>query len=100
MTNGPVEAAFSVYSDFETYVNGVYSHKTGTPLGGHAVRILGWGVDAATSTPYWLVANSWNSDWGEKGFFRIKRGNDECGIESQIVAGKYTPKSITLKSLK
>jgi len=24
---------------------------------------------------------------GDKGFFKIKRGNNECGIESNIVAG-------------
>jgi cathepsin B len=29
---------------------------------------------------YWLVANSWNEDWGSNGFFKIQRGNDECGI--------------------
>jgi len=89
LTNGPVEAAFTVYADFESYTGGVYSHVTGDELGGHAVRILGWGVDPASGTPYWLVANSWNEDWGEKGFFRIKRGSDECGIEDGIVAGKY-----------
>jgi hypothetical protein len=27
---------------------------------------------------------SWNPFWGENGYFRIKRGNDECGIESQV----------------
>jgi len=48
---------------------------------------LGWGVDNSTSTPYWLVANSWNEDWGDSGFFRILRGNNECGIEGGIVAG-------------
>jgi cathepsin B len=89
LTNGPVEAAFTVYADFESYKGGVYSHVTGEELGGHAVKILGWGVDAATQTPYWLVANSWNEDWGEQGFFRIKRGSDECGIEDGIVAGKF-----------
>jgi len=34
-----------------------------------------------------LVANSWNSDWGNGGFFKILRGSDECGIEGQINAG-------------
>uniref|UniRef100_A0A183EE89 Pept_C1 domain-containing protein n=1 Tax=Gongylonema pulchrum TaxID=637853 RepID=A0A183EE89_9BILA len=34
-----------------------------------------------------LMANSWNRDWGEDGYFRILRGADECGIESEIVAG-------------
>jgi len=83
--NGPVEAAFTVYADFLTYKSGVYKHTTGSVLGGHAVKILGWGVE--DSTPYWLVANSWNEDWGDKGFFKILRGKNECGIEDGIVAG-------------
>jgi cathepsin B len=83
--NGPVEAAFTVYADFLAYKSGVYQHTTGSVLGGHAVKILGWGEE--DSTPYWLVANSWNEDWGDKGFFKIRRGNNECGIESGIVAG-------------
>lgn len=84
-TNGPVEAAFTVYADFLSYKTGVYQYKSGVELGGHAVRILGWGEE--NGTPYWLVANSWNGDWGDKGFFKILRGNDQCGIESSIVAG-------------
>lgn len=44
---------------------GVYQHETGNLLGGHAIRILGWGTD--NGTPYWLVANSWNPDWGDSG---------------------------------
>lgn len=83
--NGPVEAAFTVYADFLTYKSGVYQHTSGQALGGHAIKILGWGEE--NSTPYWLVANSWNEDWGDKGFFKIRRGRDECGIESGIVAG-------------
>jgi cathepsin B len=64
----------------------VFIKKTsGSALGGHAIKILGWGVE--NSTPYWLVANSWNQDWGDNGFFKILRGKDECGIESGIVAG-------------
>ncbi|XP_052823557.1 cathepsin B isoform X1 [Octopus bimaculoides] len=85
LTNGPVEAAFSVYKDFLTYKSGVYQHEEGEFMGGHAVKVLGWGVEQGT--PYWLVANSWNPDWGDKGFFKIKRGTNECGIEDQIVAG-------------
>jgi len=85
MNNGPVEAAFTVFDDFPNYKSGVYQHVSGNPLGGHAIRILGWGVEE--STPYWLVANSWNYDWGDKGTFKILRGSDHCGIESGVVAG-------------
>ena len=45
---------------------------SGAVDGGHAVRIVGWGVDAGTK--YWKVANSWNPYWGESGYFRIKKG--------------------------
>lgn len=63
----------------------MYQHVKGAELGGHAIRILGWGVE--NGTPYWLIANSWNSDWGDKGTFKILRGKDHCGIEGSIVAG-------------
>jgi len=88
MTHGPVEAAFSVYADFLAYKSGVYQHVSGSMLGGHAVKILGWGTE--DGTPYWLVANSWNEDWGAMGYFKIRRGTDECGIEDEITAGTPT----------
>lgn len=87
MKNGPVEAGFSVYADFLTYKSGVYKHISGKLLGGHAVRIIGWGTE--NNTPYWLVANSWNTDWGDKGFFKILRGKDECEFEEQVFGGTY-----------
>ena len=85
MTNGPVEGVFTIYEDFMSYRNGVYRHVHGEQLGRHAIRILGWGVE--NGTPYWLAANSWGKEWGDGGFFKILRGQDHCGIESQIVAG-------------
>ena len=66
------------------YRSGVYKHVHGRMLGGHAVRLLGWGVEKGT--PYWLLANSWNSDWGDHGTFKILRGENHCGIESSVVA--------------
>jgi len=86
-TNGPVEVSFNVYEDFATYQSGVYVHKTGQFLGGHAVKAIGWGVDQASGLKYWLIVNSWNESWGMKGLFMILRGVNECGIESGVVAG-------------
>jgi cathepsin B len=84
-TNGPVEASFTVYADFPNYKSGVYKHVTGRELGGHAVKMIGWGV--LNGTDYWLIENSWTTSWGADGYFMILKGVDECGIESGIVAG-------------
>jgi len=85
-TNGPVEVAFSVYQDFFAYNGGVYVHKSGSLAGGHAVKLIGWGVDAGQD--YWLIANSWGTSWGLSGYFMILKGVNECGIESDVIAGK------------
>ncbi|CAJ0595085.1 unnamed protein product [Cylicocyclus nassatus] len=83
-TNGPVQAAFDVYNDFRFYNNGVYVHTWGEQAGGHAVKIIGWGVE--NGVKYWLVSNSWSSDWGEDGLFKIRRGTNECEIEAMVGA--------------
>ncbi|OON23649.1 papain family cysteine protease [Opisthorchis viverrini] len=85
MKNGPVEAAFDVYEDFLHYETGIYFNAWGQYVGGHAVRLLGWGEE--NGVPYWLLANSWNEEWGENGYFRILRDGSECGIRNDISAG-------------
>jgi cathepsin B len=86
MQYGSVSAVFTVYDDLPAYESGVYHHTSGSVLGGHAVKMIGWGTE--DGTPYWLIVNSWNEDWGNKGLFKIKRGNNECGIESGISASQ------------
>lgn len=86
--NGPITGMFFVHQSFLAYKSGVY--KAGFPwsdpmLGGHAIKIIGWGTE--NGTPYWLVANSWNSDWGDAGFFKIERGTNQCQIENAVVNG-------------
>merc|ERR1712226_920311 len=88
MAGGPMETAFTVYSDFENYAGGIYHHVSGSMAGGHAVKMVGWGVE--NGQKYWKVANSWNPYWGEKGYFRIRRGNNEGGIEDSVVASAPT----------
>eukprot|EP00928_Gymnodinium_smaydae_P038801 TRINITY_DN2666_c2_g1_i1.p1 TRINITY_DN2666_c2_g1~~TRINITY_DN2666_c2_g1_i1.p1 ORF type:complete len:562 (+),score=49.25 TRINITY_DN2666_c2_g1_i1:256-1941(+) len=87
--NGPIHASFFVFSDFILYKNGTYFRTPEASLqGGHSVRLLGWGVDDS-ATSYWLAANTWGLDWGMRGFFRIRRGTNECGMESTPAAGVY-----------
>nr|WAM46959.1 cathepsin B [Colaphellus bowringi] len=88
LKNGPVVASFEVYKDFLNYKSGVYQPLDGidnADIGSHAVRVLGWGVE--NDVPYWLAANSWNEDWGDKGLFKIIRGGKVKFFEQGMVAG-------------
>lgn len=63
--NGPLLARMAVYRDFKHYAGGVYRPKAGSSLvGGHAVTIVGY--DDAGG--YWIVKNSWGTQWGESQF--------------------------------
>ncbi|XP_064487254.1 uncharacterized peptidase C1-like protein F26E4.3 [Ornithodoros turicata] len=96
LTNGPVQAVIHVREDLFLYQRGVYRHtRLSSHLpqqfqqsGWHSVRIIGWGVDRERGRPvkYWLCANSWGEKWGERGFFRIARGENESQVESFVVA--------------
>jgi len=77
--NQPVAVALEVNNGFQSYAGGIFDGAAcGTQLN-HAVLLVGYGVDAATMTPFWVIKNSWGSGWGEGGYMRIKRGNT-CGI--------------------
>jgi len=82
METGPLSASFTVYADFPTYKSGVYQHTSGSELGGHAVVLLGWGTEDGKD--YWLLKNSWTAEWGDNGFFKVIRGSNDCGIESDF----------------
>ncbi|XP_060802906.1 cathepsin B-like [Amyelois transitella] len=87
--NGPLEAGFLACPDILHYKTGVYKCVIDPPdnrCKGHAVKILGWGVENGTN--YWLLANSWNTNWGELGgFFKFIRGENHMRIENEVVGG-------------
>ena len=84
--NGPLEVGFEVYEDFLNYQSGVYYYTGGELLGGHAVKVIGWGVESATGFKYWICQNSWGTSWGMNGYFLIREG--ECFIESEAYSCK------------
>jgi len=93
LSSGPFFGSISIYRDFLNFKgNGVYSHKIGDFIGGHAIEITGWcdkGVDLREGYEdgYWICKNSWGKEWSSEydfpGYFAIKMGINECGIESR-----------------
>ena len=89
-TKGSVTGCFIVYQDFFSYRSGVYRHVSGGSAGGHCVEIIVYN-DAQSC---WICKNSWGSNWGEGGFFRI--GYGQCQIDTWY--GPYDANSVTLKA--
>ena len=56
--------------------SGVYQHVSGGYAGGHCVSLIGY--DDAQGC--WIAKNSWGTDWGESGYFKIAYG--QCRIEN------------------
>ena len=75
LRNGPVQMVFKVHDDFFMYKSGIYApiwqNWSLMQSNYHAVKVLGWGSEKGVD--FWLAANSWGPDWGEKGYFRIRR---------------------------
>jgi len=69
-------------SSWQNYNGGILKRNCGTALD-HCVQLVGWGNQSGTA--YWIVRNSWNTDWGLKGYIWIERGSgkDLCGITEE-----------------
>ena len=83
VANQPVSVSIDAEgSAFQFYSSGVFTGDCGTQLD-HGVTAVGYGTDE-DGTDYWLVKNSWGTQWGEEGYIRMKRDIDAkeglCGI--------------------
>ncbi|CAG2170886.1 unnamed protein product, partial [Oppiella nova] len=65
---------------FQAYAGGILDSlecNTTDPLD-HSLLLVGEGVD--NGTDYWLARNSYGEDWGEKGYIRLAKGKNVCGV--------------------
>jgi C1A family cysteine protease len=77
---GPLITCMTVYEDFYQYATGVYHHVSGAQLGGHCICCVGYD----DTQRFWICKNSWDTPWGDQGFFNIAYG--ECGIDATMWA--------------
>ena len=97
--NGPIVVSFEPDYHFMLYKSGIYHSldesswmsqglsKPEWQKVDHSVLLIGWGEDTRLKEKFWILQNTWGPEWGEKGFFRIRRGTDELGVESICESG-------------
>jgi len=107
-TYGPVVAAYAVYADFLigggsnfSATGGVYINQQNSGknfyggdasasqqiMGFHAVTIIGWGeqeVDGFGIVPYWIIQNSWGTEWGDGGYWKHAMTDKERDINWKV----------------
>ncbi|MCK5055302.1 MAG: hypothetical protein KAT34_01495 [Candidatus Aminicenantes bacterium] len=77
LQSGPIVVWFEVYDDFYHYRTGIYKKVASAKYkGGHIVAMVGYDNPGE----YWICKNSWGTDWGEKGYFRIAFGQVGIGL--------------------
>ncbi|XP_057501973.1 actinidain-like [Actinidia eriantha] len=95
----PVSVAIDAYClGFRFYQSGIFTGGScGTTLN-HAVTIIGYGTE--NGRDYWIVKNSYGTQWGESGYGKVQRnvgGEGRCGIASYPF---YPVKNYTSKPAK
>mmetsp|Transcript_18808 Transcript_18808/g.41160 ORF Transcript_18808/g.41160 Transcript_18808/m.41160 type:complete len:353 (-) Transcript_18808:252-1310(-) len=76
----PVSIAFDCEDDFMFYKDGVYSSQNcgSQPSDvNHAVLAVGYGTEGGQ---HWIIKNSWGTDWGVDGYFKMQRDTNMCGV--------------------
>jgi len=92
--NGPIVVGINGGYELMHYESGIFI-QTGEGEGAgkvkndfekvdHAVLVVGWGADK--NEKYWIIKNSFGANWGDHGYFKIKRGADQYGITSLVTA--------------
>ena len=86
-TQGPISVGIHAADSFQDFGfrfhnSSVYygtDCKSDFKSGNHGVAVVGYGTEDGKD--YWLVKNSWGSDWGEEGYIKMARNkNNNCGI--------------------
>ncbi|GAB4860575.1 hypothetical protein Ancab_035735 [Ancistrocladus abbreviatus] len=79
------------------YVKGVFTGECGTDLN-HGVAVVGYST-TLDGTKYWIVKNSWGTDWGEDGYIRMEREiSAEQGLCGIAMDGSYPIKKFSTDS--
>jgi len=83
-STGPVSICVDA-EPWQTYSGGILTASSGCSHDysdlDHCVQLVGY--NNGGSQPYWIVRNSWNTDWGIDGYIYVAKGQNVCGIADE-----------------
>jgi C1A family cysteine protease len=79
-SHGPLSICVDA-SSWQTYSGGIVTKNCGTDLD-HCVQIVGWAT-STNNVDYWIIRNSWGTDWGISGYIYVERNKDLCGVAEE-----------------
>lgn len=82
----PLSVSLNVVDEIIYYDSGIVDvedcTKTDVDDLDHAINLVGYGTDEKTGQDYWVLRNSWSTYWGDEGYFKIMRGERDCGVST------------------
>ena len=86
-TKGPISVGIDAnHYTFKFYSEGVFYQpdcKNGLHDLDHCVLVVGYGTE--NGQDYWLVKNSWSTHWGDQGYVKMARKDNNCGVATDAV---------------
>jgi len=78
---GPMSVCLAT-GGWQTYSSGILTASTCGTSVDHCVQVVGY--NTASSQKYWIVRNSWATDWGIEGYIYVQLGANACDIAGEV----------------
>jgi len=90
-SKGPVSVSLTWGPGWWSYKGGVYDSTCSNTVADidHAMQIVGY--DMSGAKPYWIVRNTFGTDFGIGGYIHIAMGKNKCGIANEAVVVEVEP---------
>jgi len=81
VAHGPLSVCVDA-SSWMYYTGGIFMATSCAREIDHCVEVIGYHLEKGT--PYWILRNSWGTDWGVAGYMYLEYGRDSCAV-AQVV---------------
>jgi len=87
---GPISVCLNAGAGWQNYKQGIFSRRCSSSYRhvDHCVQLVGY--NKTGKKKYWIVRNSWNTDWGINGYLHLKMGRNLCGVANEATIAMAT----------